>query len=815
MSKKSDKDIAKAVNTQHIQIKDEAIKPYHYAGIFLVSMSVLVLEFNLTRVFSVSLWYNFAFMVISVALLGTGISGVALNLFERLLRIPTDLFLSLSSALYGISVIVSFILMNLIPLDPFSLLSQSEQMIYLPLYYLLITIPFFFAGCVISLLLTKFKSHTNILYFFDLTGAGLGSVIFIVCIPYLGGNGTMVIIAMMGLLASIIFGMSRYKWISIASLVLLIFSVTYIIERDEKLPISISPNKQFISSLSDNPDAELLTRWNTFSKVDVVIDEEDPIDDYPLYIGIIDGGNASTNIPNVKVMPPVSEPFDASNLAFITKDSAANAFIIGSAGGGEILTSFYHNIKNVTAVEINGILNDFISEDLSYWTGPLIKGNKNLKLITDDARSALARQDGQFDVILSAHTISASAMASGAMSMVENFILTQQAVNEYIDKLTPSGVLYISRPETQLPKLITTLRKSDPTGNFKNKISVFRRVPHEGTYENEKSYLAGILYKKDGYTPSDLLNIRNQADKFRMEILYDAISEKDSYYKFLAETPDLESAIANAPTDIHPATDNKPFFDNNIGFTRLNLTNMQEVFRQNERAITALKDKPVAETTLLVLLIQVIIIAGILLLVPFFITRKRKGDKPDKKFYVYFSLLGAGYIMLQIAMMQKFTLFIGQPVYTMLTVISTMLVSSGLGSILSFKIFKDKKFVYIFGMIVVLSLFIGIVAPYIFYALYGSSLFIRLLISVILIFPLGFMLGMPFPLGIASIPDKARGKIPLCWALNGFFSVISTTLTMIIAMMAGYMIIFILSAIIYLAAFLVLKNNFSIKLIHT
>lgn len=811
---KSDKATIKKTSIKSRPAKDETIKPYHYAGIFLVAMSVLVLEFNLTRVLSVSLWYNFAFMVISVALLGSGISGVVLSLFDRLQKIPTDLMLTICSGIYGISIIVSFILINLIPLDPFSLLTHLEQLLYLPLYYLLITLPFFFAGLVISLLLTKFKSHTSKLYFFDLLGAGLGSIVFIICVPILAGNGTIVIIAMMAFMSSIIFGMSQYKWFAIVSLILFVSSTTLIIDRDERLPIGVSPNKQFVNILSENPELKLITRWNTFSKVDVMIDEDEPADAYRLYIGIIDNGNASTNIPNVKSMPPREESMDASNLAFITKDSAESAFIIGSAGGGEILTSFYHNIKKVTAVEINGILNDLISNDLSYWTGPLVKGNKNLNLITDDARSVLARQKSKFDVIISAHTISASAMASGAMSMVENYILTKQAVDEYLNKLSPSGVLYISRPETQIPKLITTLRSVDTSSDFNKKISVFRRQPHEGTFESTKSYLAGVIYKKDGYSANDLLNIRDKALKYGMEVLYDAMSDKDSYYKYLSETPDLKTAIKNAPTDIRPATDNRPFFDNNIGFTRLTFSNMADVFAQDEKAIMALKDKPVAETTLIVLLVQIIIISGIFLLLPFFLIRRKSQPetKLNKKFYIYFALLGAGYIMLQIAMMQKFTLFIGQPVYTMLTVISTMLIASGLGSILSSKIFKGKNFVYIFSLIVLLSLFIGIVSPYIFYLMYSQSLILRIIISVILVFPLGFMLGMPFPLGIESVPDIARSSIPLCWGVNGFFSVTGTVLTMIIAMIGGFMIIFVLSAIIYLAAYLVLKNNFINKL---
>lgn len=801
--------------------KPELITAFHYTGIFLTALSTLLLEFTLTRILSVSLWYNFAFMIISIALLGFGISGVVLSSLKILKKLPTHITLSGLSIFYGISVILCFILMNRISFDPFSLLSDTKQLIFLPLYYILITIPFFFAGLIISLLLTKFKSEVSKLYFADLFGAGLACFAFVFLMPIFEGNGTIVFVSFFAFIAAFFFSLKENKKIAVFSIILLALSSNFLIKKDTRLEISVSPNKQFINLLYERPDLKLLTEWNAFSKVDVMIDEEDPVDGYKLYIGIIDAGNSTTNIPYVKTLPPETMPADASNLAFVTKDSADNVYIIGSAGGGEILTSVYHNAKKVTGVEINGILNDLITDKLSYWTGPLIKGNKNVEIITDDARSVLNRRDEKYDVIISAHTISLSAVSSGAMSMVENYILTKEAVTEYINKLTDNGVLFISRPETQVPKLITTLRAGESglgiqSDNFGEKVFVFRRKPHEGTFESTKSYLAGVVYKKDGFTQPEIIEMRDLADILGIEILYDRISFEESIYKKLSESKDIESLINTVSEelnlDLRPATDNRPFFDNNIGFGNLTIQNMKEIFAQDEKAILALKDKPVAETTLLVLFIQVVIIAGIFLLFPFLFKRKDdKGNKIiyDRKLLLYFALLGLGYIMLQISMMQKFTLFLGQPVYTMLTVISTMLIASGLGSKFSVKFSGDvkNKLLIVFSLIAIFALFIGFAGPGIFYALSGLGIEFRIIISVLMIFPLGFFLGMPFPIGISKISGDDNNMVPVCWAVNGFFSVTGTVIAVILAMITGFKIVFLLTAVFYISAYFLIKSK--------
>lgn len=801
----------------------DKIKPVHYAGIFLIALSTLLLEFSLTRVLSVSLWYHFAFMVISVALLGFGVSGVVLSVNKSLNRMETDKLLSVLSICYGASIILSFILMNKIPFDPFSLLSDPIQFLYLPLYYLLITIPFFFAGLIISILLSRFKDSISKLYFFDLTGAGLACVVFVLAMPELGGNGTIVIVSAIAFLAAVLFSLESYKIISLISFILMIFSLTFLINAEERFPINVTANKIYGNFIKARPDLKVRTDWNTFSKIDVMIDEEKAADGYDIYLAIIDAGNATTNIPNVKSLPPGTKPSDASNLAYALKDSAQKVFIIGSAGGGEILAGLYRNAKNITAVEINGILNNYLKNDLSYWTGPLVKNNRSVNLITDDARSVLSSKRITFDVIISAHTISASAVSSGAMSMVENYILTKDAVKEYLNHLEKDGVIYISRPETQIPKLINTLRQarfenSRGLENSKKNFIIFRRPPN--TFESDKSFLAGVLYKKDGFSELDVIDIRQEASLLNLDILYDPLSEKDNYYKQLIES----DKIYDPESNYQPATDDKPFFDQNIGFSNLSLQGIKETFSQDDKAILALKDKPVAETTLIAILVQCILIAGLLILLPLKLFKKEdtaykpskensrepaKEYSMDKKYLFYFACLGLGYIILQICMIQKFTLFLGQPVITLLTVVSTMLIASGLGSLVSAKFYKNKiKNLYIiFGIIALFTLLIGILNPYIFSSLVRLELHWRIILSALIIFPLGFFMGMPFPLGMSLILPGESRFVSFAWGVNGFFSVIGTVTAIILAMSFGFRIVFIVAAIIYIIALFLITGR--------
>ena len=215
----------------------------------------------------------------------------------------------------------------------------------------------------------------------------------------------------------------------------------------------------------------------------------------------------------------IRDRFDASMLAMILKrDDTAKVFVLGSGGGGEILTALTNNAKSVHAVEINGILNDLVEKDLAgFWTGG-IANDKRVKIFTDDARGWLRGKRIKYDVIISAHTISASATNSGAMSLVENYILTEEALREYLQHLDINGILYITRPEPQMPRLVTSIKIAQQLNggsDLKNQFYVFKRPPSD--FEKDVSFLSGVLYKKSGFDEFDIQRLKTMSALLNLE----------------------------------------------------------------------------------------------------------------------------------------------------------------------------------------------------------------------------------------------------------------------------------------------------------
>ncbi|MGH2575814.1 MAG: hypothetical protein ACRDFC_08970, partial [Ignavibacteria bacterium] len=184
----------------------------HKIGLLLISLSTLMLEFTLIRVLSVSLWYHFAFMIISIALLGFGISGVTLAVSDKIHKSGTSNLLTIISFIFALAILISFYLTNKIPFDPFSLLVDNKQFLYLPAYYLLITLPFFLSGLIIGILFSRFKMEINKLYFFDLAGAGLSCFVFIWVLPMYGGSGGVIAASIIAVLATISFATNITKF---------------------------------------------------------------------------------------------------------------------------------------------------------------------------------------------------------------------------------------------------------------------------------------------------------------------------------------------------------------------------------------------------------------------------------------------------------------------------------------------------------------------------------------------------------------------------------------------------------------------------
>ncbi len=573
----------------------------HYAGIFLLSLATLLLELSLTRVLSVALWYHFGFLIISTALLGFGASGVVLALWRGLReQISLDRALAVLAALFGVTTVACFWLMQRIPFDPFSLLANRWQLLFMSLYYLVISTPFFCSGLALALLFTRGSPQVNRLYAFDLVGAGLGCAAIAVVMPVFGGSGSVVVAAALGLLAAVVFGFRRTRGLATAAAVfcLLLFTSAFFAERI--LPISVTPNKQ-------RPQfAPIYTAWNTFSRIDVY---ERPPNAQTKAPGarrfVFDAGTAATGINDLRpdVRDYLSRHTDdadyTSGIAYVGKQRP-KILIIGSGGGQQVLDALHFGAREVTAVEINPIINEVVSSRMRNYWGNLFN-QPEVRLITKEGRSYVRRSQEQYDAIISAHTISNAAIASGALSLAENYVLTREAFEDYLDHLAPDGVLYFTRPEAQLPRLFATAREIFAARGISNPswhLYAYRYPPSQREGQGRLSFAAGFLLKKSQYTPEELRRIEallkaSGPESNAPETLYSPLEPRDGgIYQALVTAPDLQAVYAAQPSQIEPATDDRPFFNQHTRWSSLNLATVRDVLTQQKQGRLALEDRP-------------------------------------------------------------------------------------------------------------------------------------------------------------------------------------------------------------------------------
>jgi spermidine synthase len=798
----------------------EQIRWYHYVGIFLFSLATLLLELALTRVLSVALWYHFGFLIISTALLGFGASGVVLALWRRLReQVSLDRALASLALAFGVTTVICFWLMQRIPFDPFSLLTDRRQIFFMPLYYLIISVPFFCSGLALALLFTRGTQQINRLYAFDLFGAGLGCAALALVMPAFGGSGSVVVAAAVGLLAAAVFAVNKARKLMGVCLALCVIAFALASFADRALPISVTPNKQ------RPPRPPIYTAWNTFSRIDLY---EAPPNPQTNASGarrfIFDAGTAATGMQDLR--PGVRDYLSRnqndedyrSGIAYVGKQNPT-VLIIGSGGGAQVLDALHFGAREITAVEINPIINDVVSRRMNdYWGG--LFNQPEVRLVTEEGRSYVRRSREQYDAIISVHTISNAAIASGALSLAENYVLTREAFEDYLDHLTPDGVIYFTRPEQQIARLFATAREALAARGITDAAAhlyAYRVPPSLQTFQtvgtNRLSFSAGFLLKKSPFTPEELRRIEEllgvglpsrNPNQPAPEVLYSPLEpHADSIYHMLATAPDLRAVYRAQAAQIEPATDDRPFFNQHTRWSSINLNTFRDLFMQGGQGRMALEDRPVAEVTLLVLLAQTILIAAALILLPLARFSREGLRAPNRwRFLLYFAGLGLGFIMIEIALLGRFMLFLGQPVYTFAVVLASLLIFTGAGAYLSarFRSRPRRALLRIVPLILLTLIGTAFVMPAVFSAALGLTLLWRVTLSVALLAPLGILLGMPFPTGLRIVSAEASVLVPWSWGVNGFFTVIGTVTALILGMSFGFTTVLLVGALCYLIA---------------
>ncbi|MFN2176936.1 MAG: hypothetical protein ACK2U3_13390 [Anaerolineales bacterium] len=811
-------------------------------SLFLLSGSLLIFEITLTRLFSVAQFYHFAFMVVSIALLGFGASGTTIAIFPSLLKKDEYLTTSILALIAAISFIASYLISNWIPFDSFSIAWDRTQVLILCIHYVMLASPFYFGGMLVGFLLSKYPDSINRTYAYNLTGSAAGCLAALFLPSLVDGVGTVVASFMLGIIASLVpvwrilrnqkklLSSALVIFLATSAIVLIILSIVDLNFRYNKKPsykwldLQISPYKNLSYALQ-YPGARIISsRWNSYSRIDLIMSEG--IRSLPglsyQYMGtlprqdglFIDGDDLN---PVIKTMTK-NEIYAYLPTAIVYNlRQSAEVLLLEPRGGLEILTALNHNPKNITVVEENPLIIQAASH---------IYNNKALNYILGSGRNFLKRSMNDFDIIVLAMVSNYHPVRSGAYSLAEDYRYTVESIQESLKRLKPDGILIFTRwlqnPPSEFLRAFSTSLQALEGLNIEpqDKIIAFRGF-NTGT----------LLVKKTGFSANEQLSVRQFLKTRSFDLVYapdmkisdankyNILPEPLYYLTFQDITPKNSRSdfYRNYSYDVSPPTDNKPFFGQYFKWDQTS-----QIIAEYGKSW-----QPFGGAGFFVILILLFIagfIGSILIIAPVLIAQIKNikyrnsesvqyrienyQKRPFILYLLYFGFLGFAYLMVEIPLIQKFILVLGHPATSLTTILFTLLFFSGVGSIFSPKLNSNHVFI----LLLITLLLLPFLLPVIIDLLLALPLIIRITITIAVLAPVGFMMGVPFPKGIKKVTSQESNPIlvPWIWAVNGSTSVISSILAALIALSFGFNLVFVIGGFLYLGSFLVALKIFTL-----
>lgn len=753
-------------------------------GVGLLAGAVMLFELTLTRLFSFTIWHHFAFMVISVALLGFAVSGVLLELAPRLGRQPLRTA-AWSAAGLAAAVPGAVWLVARIPFDPTRLAAEPIQVLYLLLTYAALVGPFALAGLSIVAVVHGFAAAVGRVYASDLIGAAAGCVLAVALIGWLGADGVIwaaatAAAASAALFASAQAGRVARPWVMLPALLAISLPLA-----PRLLAVAPGPGKGLTAFLDTArfPHARLVhTDWNAIARIDVVEDSgtvrwtANPNIGVPLppQVQIVIDGDAAT--------PMVAWSDDPTALAFVDfmLPSAAlqalrpaRVLILGAGGGVDVLAALRHGAQRIDAVEINPAVADLVRERYAEWTGHLF-ARPQVRLHVAEGRAFVRRSADRYDLIQLSFVDTWAASAAGAYSLAEAYLYTVEAFTDYLTHLTDTGVLTVTRWRWYPPR--ETLKVAAVAAEALRRIGV--ADPGRHIVVLALGRLGAVLVKRTPFTDSDRAALQQVAAARRFEFLYAPGIAGENEFVALLGAADPDAWAEAYAYDVRPATDDRPFF---FQFGRWPADLAGTGWRESMLALSG-------RMVLLATLLQALALSVVLLILPRLWRRRAGPPLRAGGVVTYFAAIGLSFMLLEVSSMQRFTLFLGHPVYAIAWVLALLLLAGGAGSLLSRRLDPDgRRLRLVCAAIAVLAIAYVAVLPRVFAATLGQPLPMRLAVTAALLAPLGLLLGMPFPAAVASLRRcGAEGLIGWGWAANGCASVLGPLLAVLIAMDLGF-----------------------------
>jgi spermidine synthase len=753
------------------------------AGVALTSATLLMTELALTRIFSVIMYYHFAFLAISIALFGLSASGVfAFTLRRQLDRVDNDSLLAAASFVYAISTLVAlFVLVRL----RIGLTYSPRNLALMLTIYALAALPFFTGGLVVTFAISRLSAHVNAVYASDLIGAAAGCLVLIPLLDRVGAPGVVLTAAALALTAAVLFSPATLR-ARLAAAAVVIMAAAIGGQLSGVTTFDIGEAKGHVG------DRALFTKWNSFSRIGVYERTHDNWSLSERYTGPLPRTrymdiDAAASTPILELSPDLSNVqflrYELTAVAYRLKHPGFSALVIGPGGGRDLASALVFGAGRVDGVEVNPIIaDDVMRGEFKEFSGG-IYANPRVRIAVDDGRSFVRGASGRYDIIQASLVDTWAATAAGAYTLTENTLYTVEAFNDYIDHLTDDGVLTMTRWVADGLRLVSLAQDAGEARgwNVANHLAVVQ-------FERVQTF----MLKKSEFTPDEIATLRAAARELNFNVIYAPTFAGDATpalpidwvdgmptadYPRLIRAADRHEFYTSYKQDIRPTTDDRPFFFHTtklhdqfqVAFGR------QMLFGNGLSALMTLIGISAALVALFV--IGPLVISG--------------GPNVRGWFawLLYFGALGAGFMLIEVSVLQRFVLLLGHPVYSLTVTLFSLLLGTGIGAAFSRRLREQtlaRSTMIVLAAIALLGLVVtAVVTPLVTWAIPFSRA-ARIGIAVATLVPIGVVLGVPMPAGIRLLSARAPQMLTWAWGINGALSVVGATLAIFIAMNWGF-----------------------------
>ncbi len=770
-----------------------------YAGLFMITLATLMYEVLLTRIFSVTLWYHFAFMAISLAMFGMTAGAIWVYLgFKRPGPAGAKFEMGRSALLFGVYSVLSILIHLRFPfLDGRS----PEGMALMAMTFAVISLPFFFSGVSVCLALTRFPREVSKLYAADLAGAASGCVLLIYALKAVGGPAVVFVVALLASGGALLFSIDGgFRGLRVASAsAVAIFALLAVLYKAS--PHGARPFLQVTWAKGKAEPLPLYEQWNSFSRITVSDDpgrREKPFGwglspsytpdrkVWQLFLRIDSSAETILTRFNGDWGGLDYLKYDITNIAhYVRPDS--RVLVVGAGGGRDVLSALVFGQKSVLAVEINEDIIRAVNETFGDFTGHLDR-YPNVRFVNDEARSYIARSKEQFDILQVSLIDTWAATAAGAFVLTENSLYTTEAWKMFLRHLSPRGVLSFSRwyyrrtpvEMYRVTSLATASLLQSGVRDPRNHIVIMRcmRPGAEGNIDPDG--VGTALVSKAPFTETDLERLEELARRLHFDVMLSPRAAADPVYSEIASGTDLDRFAEAFPFNITPPRDDCPFF--------FHLVRLSDVAKSSVRRLAAGLHIMGAVSVLAVALVIVLFLTLLCIIVPLALTTRKESLEGALPHFVFFAAIGLGFIFVEISQMQRLIIFLGHPTYGLSVVLFSLLLSSGLGSYSTERVSglgpSRSALARLILLVATLSVF-GVATPRAIEAFQASATPLRVLVATLMLSPIGVVMGMAFPLGIKLASRHSDSLTPWLWGINGATSVCGSVLAVAVSLNAG------------------------------